>query len=67
MADDLHDFMVVTLDDRNDERLLAGKILIQRTHADARLLGDVIRARLIETFPDQNASGCFDQGVDCRA
>src|SRR5215510_5524303 len=56
----------MAIDDGGDERLLAGEILIERADAHAGLLGDPVGAGAIEAFPDENASGCFDQCIDRR-
>src|SRR5690349_5228767 len=55
----------MAFDDRRDECLPAWEILIERTDADARRLRDAVGARLVETLPDQNASGRLYQHVDC--
>src|SRR5262249_59474541 len=38
-TDDLHDVLVVTIDDSGNERLLAGVTLVERADADARRFG----------------------------
>src|SRR5580693_7924007 len=66
-ADDLHDLLIVTIDDGDDERLLAGEILVERTDAHARHLRDPIRAGLVESLAGENASGRFDERAHRRA
>jgi len=57
----------MALHDGGNERFFAGEILVERANAHASLFGDTVGAGLIETFPDQNASGRFNQGIDRRA
>ena len=47
--DNLHEFLVVALDHRGNERLLAREILVERADAHARLFGDTVGAGSIET------------------
>ena len=62
-----HDLVVVALGHGENERLLAWKILVERTYADACDLGDSIRAGLVETLVDQNTSSGFDERCDGRS
>lgn len=66
-TDDLHDVLIVMIDDGGNERLLAGEILVERADADARHLGDAVGAGSVETLPDQNASCRFNKRVNRRA
>src|SRR6185503_7048355 len=66
-ADDLHDFLIMTIDDGGNQRLFAWVILVKRTNAHARHFSDAIGAGFVETLPDQNASSRFDQRVNRRA
>jgi hypothetical protein len=63
-ADEAHDLLVVTVDHGGDERLLAGKILVERADADAGDFGDAVGAGFLKAFADQNASSRLDQRVD---
>ena len=45
-AHDLHDLLIMAIDDGGNERLLAGEILIERADAYARLFGDPVGAGL---------------------
>lgn len=62
-----HEVVLVPIDHGRNERLLAGKILIERTDAHARLLSDAIGAGSIKTLSHQNASGSFDKRIDRRS
>src|SRR5262249_8747675 len=66
-TDDLHDVLIVTIDDGGNERLLAGEVLVERPDADARHFGDAVGAGSVETLADQNASSRFDERVHRRA
>src|ERR1700746_1112386 len=57
----------MALHDGCDERLFTGKVLIERADAHARLFGDAVGAGLVEAVLHENASGCFDQGIDRHA
>src|SRR5207253_3107330 len=59
-----HHVLRVALDERGDERLLAGEILIQRAHADAGGLGDFVRARVVVPLLDEDARGGGEDRVD---
>src|SRR4026209_1085412 len=58
--DYLPDLLLMALDDRSHERLLAGEVLVERAHAHARHFGVSVRAGFVEPFPDENASSCID-------
>src|SRR6185503_7718391 len=57
----------VTLDDGGHERLLAGEILVERADAHPRHLRNAVGAGIVETMPDENASGRLNQRVHRRA
>jgi hypothetical protein len=54
----------VVLDQRGDERLLAGKVLVQRADADACRERDAIGAGAVIAFVDEHAGGRLDDRVD---
>ena len=64
---DLQELLSMSFHDGSNERLFAREVLVKRADAHAGLLGDTVGAGFVETFPDQNASGRFNQGIDQRA
>jgi uncharacterized damage-inducible protein DinB len=61
---DPHDLLVVTIDDRSHQSLLAGEVLVERAYAHARHGGDVVGAGLVEPLPYQNASCSLKKRVN---
>jgi hypothetical protein len=57
----------MTIDNGRNERLFARVVLIKRTHAHTRHFSDPVGAGAVEPFPDQNASGRFNERVYRRA
>ena len=66
-TEDLHDFLIVTIDDGDNECLFAWVVLVERANAHARLFSDAVGAGSVETIPDQNASCRFNKGINRRA
>jgi len=46
-----HDFLIVAIDEGRNEGFLIGEVLVKRSHAYARDLGNMIRAGLVEQMP----------------
>src|SRR5262249_3133520 len=63
----LHHLLLVPVDQRRDQRLLAGEVLIQRADADACDMRNPVGAGAVVAFLDQNASGRFEQRTDSGA
>jgi len=64
IAQQLHDLLLVTVDQRRDQRLLARKILIQRPDADAGDIRNPVGARTVVAILYKNASGRSEQRID---
>jgi hypothetical protein len=67
VEDHLRQFLRVALDDGRDQRLLAREVLVERADADAGHGRDLVGARPVVAFLDQNASSRFDKRIDSQA
>lgn len=64
IASHLRNLLRVALNDSRYQRLLAREVLVQRTDTDPRHLGNPVGARSVVAFFHQNASSCFQKGID---
>ena len=60
----LRNFLHMAVDNSRYQRLLAREVLVQRTDADARNLGNSVGARSNVAFLEQNASSRFQERID---
>src|SRR5262245_44807219 len=54
----------VPLEECGDDRLLAGKVLVERSDAHTSPIGDAVGARRVVPLPYENASGRGEDGLD---
>jgi hypothetical protein len=62
--EDARDLLQVPVDEGRDERVLAGKVLVERADVDAGDLGDAVGAGAVVAFAKQNASSGVEQRGD---